>query len=142
MHHSADRITGAFFLLFGLAMIFVVIPEYVEDVDRGNLSPKTMPVIVAWIIAFCGGLLVIKPTTHRAPDRKFFGMAFAYVAVLGVAIYAMSLVGFLYVAPILALVIMLMIGERRPLWLAVGVVLMPAAIWYLVTQFLERGLPG
>lgn len=142
MSTSADRLTGAFFLLFGLAMVSFVIPEYVENAEGGNLSPRTMPTVVAWIIAVCGGALVIKPTTHQAPDLRFFAKAFAYVVVLAAAIYAMSLVGFLYVAPVLALVIMLMIGERRPVWLGIGVVLMPALIWFLVTQLLERGLPG
>lgn len=142
MSNTADRLTGAFFLLFGLAMVFLVIPNYVEDAQGGNLSPKTMPNVVAWVIAVCGGLLVIRPTTHTAPDMRFFARAAAYVAVLGAAIYAMSWFGFVYVAPVLALVIMLMIGERRPFWLGFGVVLMPAVIWFLVTQLLERGLPG
>lgn len=142
MGTSSDRLTGGFFLFAGLAMVFFVIPAYVEDAQGGNLSPKTMPTIVAWIIAICGGLLVLKPTNHQAPDARFFAQAFAYVVVLGVAIYAMTLVGFLYVAPVLALIIMLMIGERRPLWLGLGVVVMPAAIWFLVTQLLERALPG
>jgi putative tricarboxylic transport membrane protein len=142
MTNSADRMTGAFCLLFGLAMVFLVIPEYVEDVDRGSLPPKTMPTIIAWVLAFCGGLLVVKPTNHKAPDARFFIRATIYVAVLGASIYAMSLVGFIYVAPVLALIVMLMIGERRPVWLGFGVVLMPAAIWFLVTQLLERGLPG
>lgn len=142
MRYTTDRMSGAFFLLFGLAMYFLVIPEYVEDASGGNLAPKTMPNVVAWVIAVCGGLLVIKPTNHAAPDGRFFAKAAAYVAVLAAAIYAMSLVGFLYVSPVLALVLMLMIGERRPLWLGVGVVVVPAAIWFLVTQLLERALPG
>jgi putative tricarboxylic transport membrane protein len=123
-------------------MVSFVIPEYVENPEGGNLSPRTMPTVVAWIISVCGGALVIKPTTHQAPDLRFFAKAFSYVLVLAAAIYAMSLVGFLYVAPVLALVMMLMIGERRPVWLGVGVALMPALIWFLVTQLLERGLPG
>ncbi len=142
MHTTTDRLTGAFFLLFGLAMFFFVIPEYVENVDRGNLSPKTMPNVTSWIIAVCGGLLVLRPTTHQAPDARFFFKAGTYVALLGVAIYAMTLVGFMYVAPFLALILMILIGERRPLWLGLGVVVIPAAIWVLVTQLLERALPG
>lgn len=142
MHNMTDRLSGLFILVFGLAMFFVVIPEYVEDAAGGNLSPKTMPNVMAWVLAICGGLLMIKPTNHRAPDARFFAQATLYVAILGFAIYVMSLVGFLYVAPVMALVLMLLIGERRVLWLGVGVVLMPAAIWFLVTQLLERGLPG
>lgn len=142
MSTTTDRLTGAFFLLFGLAMFFFVIPEYVEEVESGNLSPKTMPNVVSWIIAICGGFLVLRPTTHHAPDARFFLKAATYVALLAAAIYAMTLVGFMYVAPVLALILMLMIGERRPLWLGLGVVAIPAAIWVLVTQLLERALPG
>ncbi|MFK8033911.1 MAG: tripartite tricarboxylate transporter TctB family protein [Hyphomicrobiales bacterium] len=142
MRNSADRFTGAFFLLFGLAMVFLVIPNYIEVPQGGSLSPKTLPNIIAWLIAACGGLLILKPTNHKAPPPRFFVMVSAYVVVLAASIYAMSLFGFIYVAPVLALIIMLMIGERRPLWLAAGVVLMPATIWYIVTQLLERGLPG
>jgi putative tricarboxylic transport membrane protein len=142
MNNLTDRLSGAFFLIFGLAMFFFVIPEYVENPQGGNLSPKTMPNIVAWMLAICGGLLMLRPTNHVAPDARFFMKTAACVAVLGSAIYAMSLVGFLYVAPVLALVLMLMIGERRLLWLGFGVIGMPTAIWFLVTQLLERGLPG
>lgn len=142
MSTAADRITGAFFMMLGLALFFYVIPEFVEDPQGGSLSPRTMPNVVAWVLAVCGALLIIRPTDHTAPDVRFFAQATAYVAVLGTAIYAMSLVGFLYVAPVLALLIMLMIGERRPLWLLSGVVVVPAAIWFLVTQLLERALPG
>lgn len=142
MSLSADRLAGAFFLVFGLMLVFSIIPEYVEDAQGGNLSPKTMPTVVAWILAVCGALLVLKPTTHQPPNARFFMKATAYVAVLAGSIYAMSLVGFVYVSPVLALVLMLMVGERRPLWLGIGVIVMPAAIWFLVTQLLERALPG
>lgn len=141
MSPNADRLSGAFFLLFGLAMYFLVIPVYVENVDGGSLSPKTMPAIISIIIAVCGGLLVLKPTRHQIPDARFFGLAGAYAILLAVGIYAMSWFGFEYIAPILALAIMVMIGERRPVWLLLGAVGMPVAIWFLVTQLLERALP-
>jgi len=80
MSNSADRLSGAFFLLFGLAMVFLVVPQYVEDAQGGNLSAKTTPIIVAWIKTACGGALVIKPTTHWAPDGCFFVLALGVVS--------------------------------------------------------------
>lgn len=141
MSTTADRLSGVFFLLFGLGVYFLVIPNQVEAVDGGNLSPKTMPSIVSMIIAICGGLLVFRPTGHQVPNARFFGIAAFYAALLAVGIYAMSLFGFEYTAPVLALAIMLVIGERRLLWLSIGAVVMPVAIWFLVTQLLERALP-
>lgn len=137
----ADRISGLFFLLFGLAMLFLINPNYIESVEGGNLSPKTMPNILSVVIALSGAVLTIKPTDHQVRSPTLMARTFLYVGLLAAGVYAMSLFGFEYVAPILALAIMLLIGERRPVWLALGVVAMPGIIWFLVTQLLGRALP-
>jgi len=141
MSASADRISGAFFLLLGLALYFLVIPSYVEVAESGNISPNTMPNIIAIIIAVGGAIMVLKPTDHRTQNLRVFVVTGAYVAVLALGIYAMSWFGFEYVAPPLAFVIMWMIGERRPAWLVAGVIVMPFIIWFLVTYALGRALP-
>ncbi len=138
---SADRASGAFFLLFGLAMYFYVNPVYIETVDGGNLAPNKVPNIVSIIVAVCGAFLTLKPTAHQVRNPILMVKTGLYVGLLVAGIYAMSWFGFEYVAPILALAIMWMIGERRPLWLGLGVVGMPVLIWFLVTQVLERALP-
>lgn len=138
---SADRVSGAFFLLLGLALFFLIIPAQVETPDGGNLAPETVPKYIAIVIAVCGALMVIKPTEHQTQDLRAFMLTGAYTGVLAIGIYAMSLFGFEYVAPVLSLAIMLMIGERRPLWLVAGVIVMPLLIWFLVTYPLGRSLP-
>ena len=141
MGHSADRASGAFFLLFGLAVYFLVIPAYVEQAEGGNIAPDTLPNFVSGVIAACGLLLIVRPTRHQLPNARHFLVTAAYVFVLAAAIYAMSWFGFVWVAPFLALIIMLMIGERRPIWLVFGVLGMPALIWFFVTHLLDRVLP-
>lgn len=141
MGQSADRWTGAFFLLFGLAMYFMVIPAFVEVTDEGNIAPSTMPNWLSIIIALSGAALIVKPTQHQAHDLRTFLITGAYVVVLVIGIFAMSYLGFVYVGPILALAIMLMIGERRPFWLFAGTVIMPAIIWFFVQHVLHRVLP-
>ncbi|WP_419907795.1 tripartite tricarboxylate transporter TctB family protein [Hoeflea sp.] len=138
---SADRASGAFFLLFGLAAYFLVIPAYVEQAEGGNIAPDMLPNAIAIVIAACGFLLMVKPTPQQLPGVRYFALTGAYVFVLAAAIYAMSWFGFIYVAPFLALAIMLMIGERRPLWLAFGALGMPATIWVFVIIILDRALP-
>lgn len=138
---NADRVSGAFFLLLGLAMYFYVIPNYVETVDEGNIAPSTMPNIISIGIAVAGAILTLKPTDFQVRDPSLMLKAGMYVGVLTAGIYAMSRFGFEYVAPVLALSIMWLIGERRPLWLILGVVIMPTIIWFMVTQLLGRGLP-
>ena len=141
MRISADRYSGTFFLLFGLAMYFLVIPTYVEITDEGNIAPSTMPNWISLVISFCGGMLLLKPTAYQTQNIRYFNVTAAYVAILSIGIYAMSHFGFEYVAPVLALALMAMIGERRPLWLLAGVVIIPATIWFFVVQILNRVLP-
>lgn len=141
MAMSADRLSGTFFLLFGLVLYFLIIPVYVETTEGSNLSPNTVPNVIAIVIAIGGAMLVLKPTDQKIQSLRSFLITGAYVAVLCLGIYTMSIFGFEYVAPPLAFVIMWMIGERRPLWFGIGVVVMPAVIWFLVTYALGRALP-
>lgn len=141
MAGTGDRISGTFFLVLGLALYFIINPNYIETVDGGNLAPSTFPNILAIVLAVCGAILLFKPTTQQVPDLRSLIVTSAYVALLVVGLYSMSKFGFEYVAPFLALAIMLAIGERRPFWLGVGVVAMPALIWFLVTVVLGRSLP-
>ena len=141
MSHSADRASGLFFLLFGVAMYVYVNPTYIESVDSGTIAPATMPNIVSIVIAICGAILIFKPTTHQVRDPALIFKTGLYVGILVAGLYAMSWFGFEYVAPVLALTLMLLIGERRPFWIGLGVVVMPVTIWFLVTQVLERALP-
>ena len=67
-------------------------------------------------------------------------MVVLYLAVIAAGLFVMSFFGFVIVAPLLALAIMLLFGERRPLWLALGSLAMPAVIWFLVVQVLGRAL--
>lgn len=141
MSNIADRISGLFFLLLGLAMYFWVNPNYIESVEDGNLSPETLPNIISIVLAMSGAYLALKPTDYQMRSPVLMAKTGLYVSLLIAGIWAMSRFGFEYVAPVLALSIMWMIGERRPLWLGLGVVVMPAIIWFLVTQLLGRALP-
>lgn len=138
---SADRLSGTFFLLFGLGMYFVVNPNFIEEVQGGNITPRALPDVVSIVIAACGGFLALKPTPHQVRDPRMMARTGLYVAVLAAGIYAMSHFGFEIVAPLLAFAIMWLIGERRSLWLVFGVAGMPLIIWYLVSEVLGRALP-
>ena len=141
MQNLADRLSGLFFLLLGLAMYFVIIPIFVEDAQGGNIAPDTMPNYVSIIMALAGAILIVKPSDLRLQEPVIFIRAGMLVAILITAIIAMSYLGYIYIAPILALLVMLIIGEKRPTWLLGGCVIAPAAIWFLVTQLLDRSLP-
>ena len=52
----------------------------------------------------------------------------------------MENIGFEVGAPILALGLMLGIGERRIRWLIVGALVVPLGVWLLAEQVLNRNL--
>ena len=141
MNNMTDRLCGLFFVLFGLMLFFYLIPTQIETVDYGAIRPKTMPHILAVIIGVFGFILMVKPADGSNLQPMPWGRSSLIVAVLSGGLWLISLFGFIFMAPFLALVLMVIMGERRPLWLGLGVVGMPALIWFAVTILLERPLP-
>ena len=66
--------------------------------------------------------------------------AMGITLVLAAGLGAMSRLGFMMVAPPLALVLMWISGERRWLWFIIGAGAVPAGIWVFVVQILGRQL--
>lgn len=136
-----DRLSGAFFVLFGLALYFYVIPNFVDRIDYGALHPDTVPNALSIVLALCGAGLILKPTAQKPANATHLLRAGLFLALLVIGIWAMSMFGFEYTAPPLALAIMLLIGERRPAWIFIGAVLIPFLIWLAVDIGLDRNLP-
>ena len=136
MSLQTDRIVGLTIATLGLLLLFVIFPIAIEEIEGGS----TLPNALAGFLVVCGVILALKPgqTSKREPQELM--MVAIYLAIIAVGLFVMSRFGFVIVAPFLALAIMLLFSERRPLWLALGSLGMPAAIWFLVVQVLERPL--
>ena len=141
MAGQADRWTGAFFIAVAAVLYFYVIPTYVETVDYGWVYPRTIPNAVAVIVAICGVAQILAPAKVTVPPARQLARASLFFAVIVAGLTLTAYIGFKIVAPILALAIMLAIGERRPFWLAAGVIGMPLLIWLFVATLLGRPLP-
>ncbi len=137
----ADRLTGFFFLVFGVLLIWIVIPWQIEPVDYGWLRPRTLPYGLAVILALCGLWLILRPDTSGAAATTPWARAALFGGILCVGLFLISGFGFEWVAPWMALAIMWCSGERRPFWLLTGVVVVPLVIWLLVVGLLGRPLP-
>lgn len=141
MKLESDRIAGLIIATLGWVLLFVIFPVAIEDIEGGSIQPDTLPNALAGFLAACGILLALKPGESSARDPQELMMVLLYIVVMALGLFAMSRFGFVIVSPVLALAIMLLFGERRPIWLALGCVGMPAIIWLLVVQILERPLP-
>lgn len=141
MRLESDRIAGLVVATLGLVLLLVIFPIAIEDIDDGSIRPDTVPNAIAIFLVACGILLALKSGEQAKSGAHELVMVLVYLAVISAGLFAMSRFGFAIVSPFLALVIMLIFGERRPIWLGLGCVGMPAAIWLLVVQILERPLP-
>ena len=141
MKLETDRIAGLIVATLGLVLLFVVFPIGIEDINDGSIRPDTLPNAIAGFLVVCGILLATKPGEQTRRDSRELMMVLLYLAVLAGGLFAMSRFGFVIVSPFIALAIMLLFGERRLFWLVPGCMGMPAVIWFLVVQILERPLP-
>jgi len=141
MTNPTDRLSGLFFVLFGMILFFYLIPTQVETVEYGAIRPKTMPQILAVIIGIFGAMLMIKPADGSDLQKMPWIKSTLIVGILAAGLWLISHFGFEIIVAPLALILMLVMGERRPLWIGIGVIGMPALIWFAVTLLLQRPLP-
>ena len=137
---TLNRISGLVVAVLGLILLFWIIPRHTETVDYAWLRPATLPVITVVIVIVSSIVHLIFPSGKAEFDVALALRAglFFVISLLGLCL--MYFVGFLIAAPLLIAVLMLSIGERRPLWLAAGVVLVPLGIWSAIELLLKRSL--
>ena len=121
---------------------FWVIPCQTESVQSICwLKPTTLPRIATLIFVIAGLLHFFFPSGTAEFDVKFSLRMGLFFGISVVGLIAMHFIGFVIAAPLLVLVIMLLIGERRPLWLFASIVFLPALIWFCVDCLLNKPLP-
>ena len=125
-----NRLSASFFIFFGLSLVYFIFPIEIEKLDYGWVRPQTLPNICSFLLIIFGVVLLVFP--RGKVDLQFNQI---------IAVFGFHNFGFIYTAPIFSLTIMLFIGERRILWLLLGVFLIPFLIWLSVDQILGRFLP-
>jgi putative tricarboxylic transport membrane protein len=137
---TLNRISGVVVAVFGIMLFFWIIPRHTETVDYGWLRPATLPNVTAIIVIVASIIHVIFPSGKAEFDGPLAMRAGFFFVISLAGLFLMHHVGFLIAAPLLIMVLMLLIGERRPLWLAIGVVLVPLGIWSAIELLLKRSL--
>ena len=137
---TLNRISGVVVAVFGIILLFWIIPRHTETVDYGWLRPATLPNVTAIIVIVASIIHVIFPSGKAEFDGPLAMRAGLFFGISLAGLFLMHHVGFLIAAPLLIMVLMLSIGERRPLWLAIGVVLVPLGIWIAIELLLKRSL--
>lgn len=143
MRH-ADIVSGAALFIGSLCMILWGIPAQIDAVDGATISPRALPYVCAVAEAvLSGGLVLARLRAPAAPDDTGTVLSLSQIlwtgivlgAVLG-ALFLLGTLGPLVAGGGLVLVLMLALGERRPLAL-IG---LPAGLlglgWLLIYQIL------
>lgn len=129
-------ISGVVLAVFGLVMLFAVIPWQIDPGPPGYMSPRLMPNLMMGFITVLSVLLVV--TNMRAaatasdaepPISRAELVAFVWMA----GLFAVSIGLYLWVTPLLSGIVLvvgalLMLGERRP-WMIVA---LPTALLLLL----------
>lgn len=145
MRH-ANIISGTALAVFGLVMIFAIIPWQIETAPQGFVSPRLVPYITMVVVVVLSAQLVLSnwrtPANESNIDKASPISRAEIVALLKIgAIFALSITLYLWVSPLAAgatlmVVTLLVLGERRPL----PIIAIPSTIllivWFLFYKVL------
>lgn len=137
---SLERVVTVAILVFSMTFLFLIMPEQVEAVSYGRIIPATLPTILLWIIAAAAAVQLVTLKDNAGLNSRVLVRAIIALTLMAIAAYLMDIFAFEYVAPILALLLMLFSGETRWYWLILGGIAVPLGIWLLVEQVLNRAL--
>lgn len=136
-----NRILGG--CVFGAAvlMIWLVIPAQTRTVSYGSTTPALFPTLGAMLCGLGGLWLVLGRGVGPSRSAGSVVAAGGIGLLALIALIALFKIGFLTVAPVIVLTLMLLAGQRRPLWLILGGLVAPFVIWAVFALLLERNLP-
>ncbi len=136
-----NRLSASFVIFLGLSLVYFIFPIEIEKLDYGWVRPQTLPNICSFLLITFGLVQFVFP--RGKVDLQFNQILWSgiFMLVAFIAVFGFHNFGFILTAPVFSLTIMLFIGERRILWLLLGVFLIPFLIWLSVDQILGRFLP-
>jgi hypothetical protein len=148
----ADIISGTVVVLFGLLMIFAVVPVQIASTNEYGLDPKFFPVLLVWLLVAMGALLLASRLLQPAEqtdsggglDRWDWTFIVAAAAFLLVGFIAIRLVGFVIAGVGMLVLLMLAIERGRVRWLEVvaTAALAPFIIHWLLHNVFSVQLPA
>jgi putative tricarboxylic transport membrane protein len=119
----ANLLSGIVLLVFGVALLFWVIPWQVEESFGGEVSPRLLPQICAIGIAVLSIVLIASNATRPSQDDSKDADApiswvesramFVIAGLLGAGIWLFTLVGPVVASAVLIVGILFAMGERR-----------------------------
>lgn len=139
---SIDRVVGILFALAGVWLLFYGIPMGVQGRGLDFPSPYLFPQIAAWIFIAGGISLAIwaKPG-RQLPDLREVSRYVLVSILLLIMTWLMDRFGFIAGAMAMLAALMVIVFEKRWLWIGITVVAVPLGTWAVFELLLNRPLP-
>jgi putative tricarboxylic transport membrane protein len=148
----SDIIAGTLVTVFGLVMIFIIVPIQINSSSEYGLDPKFFPDALLWLLVAMGALLVAtrlrtqSDPADAGPQLDLQNWLFiCVIAVFLVAIFiAINTLGFILAGVIMIVLLMLalMLHERHWIELVIVSFIAPFAIYYALYYFFSVQLPS
>lgn len=147
----ADIISAMIITAFGLAVIFVIIPIWVPGHEKGNygLRAQDFPYIAAIAFTALAAYFAVYQAFFTEPEDDDeapigrHGWSFLAIActILAVTFALLYYFGILVGGPVMVALFMIMMGEQRPLPIAVLSLSAPVLLWLFFWKLLRFPLP-
>jgi len=147
----SDLISGSLILIFGLVMIFVIVPIQINSSSEYGLDPKFFPVVLLWLVVAMGALLVLTrfPTERDPPDaetligRRNWIFVAAVTVLLVLLFIAIEKIGFIVAGILMIALLMFALSGRDRNWIEIAAVsvIAPVAIYYTLYHLFSVQLP-
>ena len=148
----SDLISGTLIVVFGLVMIFIIVPVQISSSGEYGLDPAFFPVTLLWLLVAMGVLLVATrvPQSSDPPEAGPMLDRWSWLFITGVTAFlvlgfiAIQTLGFVIAGVIMIAALMMVIELRHLRWFElIGVSLLsPFVIYYLLYHVFSVQLPA
>jgi Tripartite tricarboxylate transporter TctB family len=140
----SDIYSGSLLVVFGLVMIFAIVPTQIDSTGEYGLDPKFFPVSLLWLIVCMSALLVTSRWMITVDDRDDPGPLDRqnWMFIAGAALYLLigfvtvDFAGFIPGGILMIAVLMYLMGERRHWVRLVSVSVATPIVIYLAMRHL------
>lgn len=145
-----DMVAGLVLAVFGLALMFVIIPMGTEEGAYYGLSPTFFPTLLAGGITFCAVCLALQGWLHQRqsgparalPITRWNMLMFLIAGAMLIAgVTAIEYVGLVVAGPALIAAFSIFLGERNPLRIGAAAIVPVAVVYLMATHVLRTPLP-
>jgi drug/metabolite transporter (DMT)-like permease len=145
-----DLVAGLVLAVFGLSLMFVIIPMGTEEGAYYGLSPTFFPTLLAGGITLCALGLAVQGWLHQRqggdgralPITRWNVLMFLIAGVMLIAgVKAIEYVGLIFAGPALIAAFSVFLGERNPLRIGAAAIVPVAVVYLMATHVLRTPLP-